>query len=380
MSADGRFVTYDPDGAIFLYDRQSNTTLRLPLRQRVHLLRAEHQLGWPLHRLSGFERHTIVRFHLRQQSFRCSLPANDTACAGSSPAISGDGSIIVVEQAGASIGVYNQQGHVIATITPAAIGASGAVWKPAISGDGHVIAFWNSDSPTAGGSGQLFTYNLSTGTVASIESTATGAGTSAASISDDGHYVVFQSDASDGHSEIFLYDLAAGHVVFQTANAAGASYNPVISPDGHFIIFASDAQLTPDDTNSVADTYVVDVTDPSHPVFKLVSALADGTLGNAASNLGASISAGGLFVAFGSSASKSFDQRHHWHRQHFCRRSKFGPLRRHPGKRKFAGGAHRERCYRTNGRHQRRNAHRFRPVRQVQCGIRLKRQYRMEFY
>ena len=77
----------------------------------------------------------------------------------------------------------------------------------------------------------------------------------------------------------------------------------MISPDGHFIIFASDAQLTADDTNSVADTYVVDVTDHSHPVFKLVSTLADGTVGNAASNLGASISAGGLFVAFGSSAS-----------------------------------------------------------------------------
>ena len=97
--------------------------------------------------------------------------------------------------------------------------------------------------------------------------------------------------------------MSTGHVVFSTASAAGASYNPVISSDGHFIIFASDAQLTSDDTNSVADTYVVDVTDPSHPVFKLVSALADGTPGNAASNLGASISAGGLFVAFGSSAS-----------------------------------------------------------------------------
>ena len=29
MSADGRFVTYDPDGAIFLYDRQSNTTITI---------------------------------------------------------------------------------------------------------------------------------------------------------------------------------------------------------------------------------------------------------------------------------------------------------------------------------------------------------------
>src|SRR5207302_3597056 len=69
------------------------------------------------------------------------------------------------------------------------------------------------------------------------------------------------------------------------------------------IIFASDAALTADDTNSVADTYVVDVTDPSHPVFKLVSVGADGASGNAASNLGGAISAGGQFVAFASDAS-----------------------------------------------------------------------------
>src|SRR5207344_1248344 len=96
---------------------------------------------------------------------------------------------------------------------------------------------------------------------------------------------------------------SAGHVVFHTSNAAGGSYNPVISPDGHFIIFASDAKLTADDTNSVADTYVVDVTDPAHPIFKLVSMGADGSSGDAASNLGGTISTGGHFYAFGSSAS-----------------------------------------------------------------------------
>ena len=77
----------------------------------------------------------------------------------------------------------------------------------------------------------------------------------------------------------------------------------MLSPDGHFIIFASDARLTADDKNSVTDIYVVDVTDPSHPVYKLVSVLDDGTQGDAASNLGAAISAGGQFVAFGSRAS-----------------------------------------------------------------------------
>ena len=224
----------------------------------------------------------------------------------------------------------------IATITPAAIGEAGAVWRPAISADGHVIAFWNSDATTPGGSGQLFIYDLSTGTVTAIASTATGAGTSAASISADGHYVVYQSDASGGHSEIYLYDLTTGQVVFHTANASGASYNPVISPDGHFIIFASDAQLTSDDTNSVADTYVVDVTDPAHPVYTLVSALADGTQGDAASNLGGTISAGGLFIAFGSSASNFSTGDTPGTGDIFVGRSDFGPQRDHPGKRQFA--------------------------------------------
>ncbi|WP_324135448.1 cadherin-like domain-containing protein, partial [Bradyrhizobium sp.] len=303
MSADGRFVTYDPDGAIFLYDRQSNVT--------ATIASPANGFTYSVPSISSDGHYIVYQGSNGTQSFVFIYDNNPSDAAyqqtrqlapGSAPAISGNGSTIVVEQVGGSIGVYDQQGHALASITPAAIGATGSLLKPAISADGHVIAFWNADG-APGGSGELFVYNVSTAGVAAIASTVTGAGNTAASVSADGHYVVYQSDASDGHSEIFLYDLTAGHVVFQTANAGGASYNPVISPDGHFIIFASDARLTADDTNSVADTYVVDVTDPSHPVFKLVSALADGTVGNAASNLGASISAGGLFVAFGSNAS-----------------------------------------------------------------------------
>ena len=95
---------------------------------------------------------------------------------------------------------------------------------------------------------------------------------------------------------------ALGEVVFHTANP-DPSYNPVLSPDGHFIILASDAKLTADDKNAFTDIYVIDVTDLSHPVYKLVSVLDDGTQGDAASDLGATISAGGQFVAFGSRAS-----------------------------------------------------------------------------
>ena len=304
MSADGRFVTYDPDGAIFLYDRQSNTTSTIAS--------ASNGFTFTVPTISSDGHYVVYQGSNGTQSFVFLYDNNPSdanyqqttqLASGGSPAIDGNGGIIAVENGGSAIGVYNQQGNLIATITPAAVGSSGTVWKPAISADGHVLAFWSSDSATTGGAGHLFTYNLATGAIAEIASTTSGVGKTAASISADGHYLVYQSDVGLPTQEIFLYDLAAGKVIFSTAGVAGASYNPVISPDGHFIIFASNANLTPDDTNSVADTYVVDVTDPSHPVYKLVSVLADGTQGDAASDLGGTISAGGLFVAFGSSAS-----------------------------------------------------------------------------
>jgi VCBS repeat-containing protein len=303
MSADGQFVTYDPDGAIYLFDRQTGatTTIASPSGGFTY--------GSPT--ISSDGHFVVYQGSDGTQSwiFIYNNDASDPAhygqitklMSGGQPAVSGDGSKIVVERGG-SIALFDQQGHELANFTSAAVGISGTLWKPAISADGHVIAFWSSDSSSPGGAGQLFTYDLSTATLRSIASTATDAGSSAASFSADGHYVVYQSDTPGGHFEIYLYDLRTGQVVFRTANP-DPSYSPVLSPDGHFIILASDARLTADDRNALTDIYVIDVTDPSHPAYKLVSVLGDGTQGNDASNLGAAISAGGQFVAFGSRAS-----------------------------------------------------------------------------
>jgi hypothetical protein len=303
MSADGQFVTYDPDGAIYLFDRQTGAT------KTIAAPGGGFTYGSPT--ISSDGHFVVYQGSDGTQSwiFIYNNDASDPAhygqtirlMAGGQAAISGDGSKLVIEQGG-SIGLYDQGGHELANFTAAAIGTTGTLWKPAISADGHIIAFWSSDSSSAGGAGQLFTYDLSTAKISSIASTATDAGNSAASFSADGHYVVYQSDALGGHSEIYLYDLRAGEVVFHTANP-DPSYNPVLSPDGHFIILSSDARLTDDDKNDVTDIYVIDVTDPSHPAYKLVSVLDDGTQGDAASNLGAAISAGGQFIAFGSRAS-----------------------------------------------------------------------------
>jgi Tol biopolymer transport system component/Ca2+-binding RTX toxin-like protein len=303
MSADGQFVTYDPDGVIYLFDRQTGAT------KTIAAPGGGFTYGSPT--ISSDGHFVVYQGSDGTQSwvFIYNNDASDAAhygqtsrlVSGGQPAISGDGSRLVIEQGG-SIALYDQQGHQLANFTGASVGITGALWKPAISADGHIIAFWSSDLSSPGGAGKLFTYDLSTATVRSIGSTATGAGDSAASFSADGHYVVYQSDAPDGHSEIYLYDLRAGQVVFKTANP-DPSYNPVLSPDGHFIILASDVRLTTDDKNNIADIYVIDVTDPSHPLYKLVSVLDDGTQGDDASNLGAAISAGGQFFAFGSRAS-----------------------------------------------------------------------------
>ena len=303
MSADGQYVTYDPDGAIFLFNRQTGATITIasPSGGLTYSAPTISSDG----RFVVYQRSDGIVFLYNNNAADAANYRHTTQLvAGTSPAISGDGAKIVVEQAG-NIDLFDQQGNPITTISAGNVGSSGAVWKPAISGDGHLLALWSSDAATAGGSGKFVTIDLATGSVTTVATTSTGAGTTAPSISADGRYIVYQSTAAGGHSEIHLYDANTGQVVFSTASVTGASYNPVISPDGHYIIFASDARLTPDDTNAMADTYVVDVTDPSQPVFRLVSALADGTQGDGASNLGASISAGGLYVAFGSSASNS---------------------------------------------------------------------------
>ena len=296
MSADGQFITYDPDGVIYLFDRATGVTIVISPPGGIY--------GSPTISSDGhsvvYQSSSGVIFLYNNNPSSAQYHTTIQIGVGTSPAVSGDGSRIAVENGG-NIVVYDRQGHVLTTITPADAGAGGSLLKPAISADGHVVAFWGADP--GGGSGHLYVYDRSTGVISAIADTAQGVGTSAASLSADGRYVVYQSADANGHSEIYLYDLQTHQIIFQTSNPGGSSYNPVVSPDGHFIIFVSDAALTSNDHNSFADTYVVNLTDPAHPKITLVSTAADGASGNAASNLGATISAGGLFIAFGSNAS-----------------------------------------------------------------------------
>src|SRR5262249_57526576 len=80
---------------------------------------------------------------------------------------------------------------------------------------------------------------------------------------------------------------------------------PKISPDGRYVIFASDASnLVADDTNNQPDTFVYDR--QTHTV-QLLSQTALGDLGSGDSSFGEAVSGGGVFAAFGSSATNLID-------------------------------------------------------------------------
>ena len=132
----------------------------------------------------------------------------------------------------------------------------------------------------------------------------------AASISADGNIVVFNSNATNmisvgpAQDNIFVRDRAASSTVqistaFGGGNADAASGGGSISADGRYVVFYSDASnLVAVDGNSRMDVFVHDRITGE---MAIVSIAADGTQGNGSSGW-ASISADGRYIVFESDA------------------------------------------------------------------------------
>lgn len=129
------------------------------------------------------------------------------------------------------------------------------------------------------------------------------------SISDDGRYVVFDSQATNlvasdtnDASDVFLHDTRTGETTRISVNddgveANGDSDTPTISSDGRFIAFDSRAtNLVPGDTNASWDIFVHD-RDTGKTIR--VSVASAGTQGETGSKAGI-VSGGGNCVAFSS--------------------------------------------------------------------------------
>jgi Tol biopolymer transport system component len=276
ISADGRFVAFGSDATnlhpdddddttdVFVRDLQANTTTLVSRASGATGAKGNSFSFEPAISADG----RFVAF----QSFASTLDAEDT-------------------DANYDVYVRDLQTNTTTLVSraSAAAGDKGNNFsvEPAISADGRVVAFTSQATnlhPDDGdGFQDVFVRDLQANatTLVSRASGATGAqATNSAlepAISADGHFVAFASfalnlhpDDTDLTADVFVRDLQANTttLVSRAAGAAGAKGNQqsrqsAISADGRFVAFHSSASnLHPEDTDTISDIFRRDVLGP----------------------------------------------------------------------------------------------------------------------
>lgn len=190
---------------------------------------------------------------------------------------------------------------------------------PDVSGDGRWVVFSSSASNLvsgdAGGADDVFLFDRNNSTTVRVSIGVGGAQPNGpsygASVSDDGKFIAFLSDASNlvtgdtnGTTDVFVRDRIAGtttrlSVATDGTEADGPVQDAVIAGGGGFVAFwTGAANLVADDTNAAFDVFVRDLT---ASVTSRVSVATDGSQASGYS-VDVAISDDGRYVAFRSDA------------------------------------------------------------------------------
>jgi Tol biopolymer transport system component len=185
--------------------------------------------------------------------------------------------------------------------------------NPSISADGRYVAFdslaHNLVSGDTNDRGDIFVKDLQTGTTKRISVASDGTQgnnySGNASISADGHYVAFESEATNLVSgdtnrarDIFVKDLQTGTTKRISVASDGTQgnysfYNASISADGRYVAFESGASnLVSGDTNGVYDIFVKDL---QTGTTQRISVASDGSQGNYGSSIFPSLLMGAMW-------------------------------------------------------------------------------------
>ena len=163
-------------------------------------------------------------------------------------------------------------------------GGLGPSVNPAISADGRFVVYSSTGQQATLDTNlfsDIYVYDAQTQTRSLVSVGVSSAGNAVPAsgnslfpaISDNGRFVVFQSQASNLVSglsgtvgiQIYVRDLQLGITRLVSGNALGnygqgGNQNPSISGDGRFVVFVSNAtDLLPTDTDSIFDVYVRDL-------------------------------------------------------------------------------------------------------------------------
>jgi len=313
LSADGRYVAFssfattlvagDTNGAsdVFVHDRQTGETRRVSVASDG--TQGNSQSNEPSLSADG----RYVAF----SSVSSTLVAGDT-----------NGTYDVF--------VHDRQTGETQRVSVSSNGAQGNLesHQPSLSADGRYVAFPSvATTLVAGdtnGARDVFVHDRQTGETRRVSVASDGtqgngsSGTTAngtterPSLSADGRYVAFSSNAStlvagdsNGALDVFVHDRQTGEtervsVAIDGTQGNGASDRPSLSADGRYVAFSSLARtLVPGGTSGPQHVFVKD---RQTGETGLVSVSSNGTHGNSTS-IQASLSADGRYVAFASLSS-----------------------------------------------------------------------------
>ena len=297
---------------------------------------------WELEFTTGNIKADLAFGQLVREAYGAVLPINRVSVAsdgtqgnGSSEyaSISGDGRYVAFQSTASSlvsgdtnntsdIFVYDRETNTTSRVSVASNGTQGNDYSydPFISADGRYVAFESQASTLVSGdtsgSVDIFVYDRETNTTSRVSvasgGTYKGGNSYDPSLSGDGRYVAFFSNASNlvngdtnSQSDIFVHDRetnTTSRVSIASDGTQGNNYcyEPIISADGRYVAFASFAtNLVSGDTNGASDVFVHD---RETNTTRRISVASDGTQGNDYSR-SPSISADGRYVAFYSNAS-----------------------------------------------------------------------------
>jgi Tol biopolymer transport system component len=264
ISADGRYVAFrsnasnlvvgDTNNAwdIFVHDRQSGLTERV----NIDSAGAEVNVDSSDPSISADGRYVAFR------SYASNLVAGDT-------------------NGYADVFVHDRQTGLTERVSVSSAGTQGDEESvgPSISADGRYVAFWSRASnlvaDDTNGHYDIFVHDRQTGQTQRVSVDSTGAQSNdsshSLSISADGRYVAFTSDASNlvaadtnEERDVFVHDRLTGQTERVSVDSMGVqadyrSHNSRISADGRCVVFESGASnLVAGDTNDAWDIFVHD--------------------------------------------------------------------------------------------------------------------------
>ena len=305
VSADGRFVAFRSEASnivagdtnaatdVFVRDRKTHTT------ERVSVSSAGVEGNAPSYNASISADGRFVAFY----SLASNLVANDT-------------------NSTYDVFVHDRQTHTTQRVSVSSAGGQGdgSSAEPSISASGRFVAFSSSSTNLVGNDTNLatdiFVHDRQTHTTRRVNVSSTGveanSGSDGPSISADGGFVAFESNASNlvgsdtnAVRDVFVRDRTNHTTKRVSVSSPGTEANAAsgrgsISAGGRFVAFESQAtNLVGNDTNGATDVYV---RDRKNQTTKRVSVSSTGTAANDGSHE-ASITADGRFVVFGSDAS-----------------------------------------------------------------------------